>query len=326
MILPVLDEAESIDDVLADILDQDYRGPLEVIVADGGSKDGTRERLEDWAKRDSRITVVHNSKRRQAFGLNLAAARATGAVLVRADGHTRYTSDYVTRSVHVLHELGGAVGGPMTPEGTTSFGRAVAAAMRSPLTMGPGRFHHANAREEVDTVYLGAFSRFEFEEIGGFRALPSGSSEDADFYFRWRRSGRRVHVDPAIVSAYRPRDTPGALWRQYLRYGLGKAEMLWLNRSLPSPRPLAPTILIFGLGATLVFGAVAAVWQPFIVLSGGWLLLLIWVGARSEVSPLGVVAAAGIMHLAYGVGMVWGLLRGPGPILHLRNGECDTSP
>jgi glycosyltransferase involved in cell wall biosynthesis len=326
VILPVLNEAESIDDVLGDILAQDYPGPLEVIVADGGSGDGTLERLEGWTKRDSRVIVVHNPRRRQAFGLNVAAARAAGSVLVRADGHTRYAPDYVSRSVRALEELGGAVGGPMTPQGATSFGRAVAAAMNSPLTMGPGRFHHAVAREEVDTVYLGSFELSDFEAIGGFRALPSGSSEDADFYFRWRRSGLRVHVDPAIVSTYRPRDTPGELWRQYFRYGLGKAEMLWLNRSLPSPRPLAPMLLVVALAATLVLGAFTADWWPAVVAVGSWALLLIFVAARSTAPSVGVVAAAGIMHLAYGVGIVWGLLRGPGPIRHLRSGECDTSP
>jgi glycosyltransferase involved in cell wall biosynthesis len=44
VILPVLNEAEHIDGVLDDLLGQDYDGPLEVIVADGGSTDGTREK------------------------------------------------------------------------------------------------------------------------------------------------------------------------------------------------------------------------------------------------------------------------------------------
>ena len=318
MILPVLDEVETIDDVIGDLLAQDYPGPLEIVVADGGSIDGTLEKLDSWERRDSRVRVVDNPRRRQAFGLNLAAEEAGGSVLIRADGHSRYAPDYVSLSVVALEELGGAVGGPMSPAGADRFGRAVAAAMNSRLTMGPGRFHHATSREEVDTVYLGAFAKVDFQEVGGFRAFPSGSSEDADFYFRWRKSGRKVHVDPAIVSEYRPRDHPGRLWRQYYNYGLGKAEMLWLNGRLPSLRPLAPVVLILSLVVTVITGAVIGTWWPFVVALAGWVLLLIWVALRSVAPPLGVVAAAGIMHLAYGLGMVWGLIRGPGPIRHLR--------
>ena len=41
VILAVLDEAEFIDGVISDLLAQDYDGPMQVIVADGGSTDGT---------------------------------------------------------------------------------------------------------------------------------------------------------------------------------------------------------------------------------------------------------------------------------------------
>jgi hypothetical protein len=105
-------------------------------------------------------------------------------------------------------ELDAAIGGRMNPVGRTRFGRAVAAAMNSPLTMGPARFHHAGAREEVDTVYLGAFSGKASRRSAASATFPSGSSEDADFYYRWRRSGRRVFVDPAIVTATPP-GSPG---------------------------------------------------------------------------------------------------------------------
>jgi succinoglycan biosynthesis protein ExoA len=176
--------------------------------------------------------------------------------------------------------------------------------------MGPGRFHHATKREAVDTVYLGTFRASEFKELGGFRHLPSGSSEDADFYFRWRTSGRLVFVDPLIVSAYTPRDTPARLWAQYLRYGLGKAEMLWLNGRLPSLRPLAPISLIGGLVVTGIIG-VQGTWWPFVALIGTWLVVLAWVGFTGRESVFRTTLAAGIMQLAYGLGAFWGLLRGP---------------
>jgi len=318
VILPVLDEADHIDDVMTDLITQDYPGPIEVIVADGGSTDGTLQKLAAVAEQDGRVRVIENPDVRQAFGLNRAAAEARGDILVRADGHTRFAPDYVRRSVEVLSDTGGAVGGRMSPEGRTAYGRAVMAAMRSPLTMGPGRFHHATEREEVDTVYLGAFSRVEFAELGGFRPFPSGTSEDADFYYRWRSSGRKVFVDPCIVSTYTPRDTPRSLGRQYFRYGQGKAEMLWLNGVLPSLRPMAPLLLVLGAVAGVAVGIATGVWWPLLAILGVWLLLLLGVAVASGESIPRVLSAASIMHLAYGLGMVWGLILGPSPIRHIR--------
>jgi glycosyltransferase involved in cell wall biosynthesis len=314
VIIAVLDEADLIDRALSDLLGQDYTGPMEFIIADGGSTDGTAEKVAEWATRDHRLTVVPNPERRQAHGLNLAAERATGEILVRADGHTAFAPDYVRASVEVLEETGGAVGGRMYPVGRTRFGRAVAAAMMSPLTMGPGKFHHSVIREEVDTVYLGAIRREQFKVIGGFRPFPSGTSEDADFYFRLRRGGGKVYVDPTIRSEYTPRDHPGALWRQYFRYGMGKSEMLWRNRTLPSWRPLAPFGLVLGFLVLTVVGLVTQVWVPLMVFAALWLLLLVWVAARADESAPGVVLAAGIMHLAYGMGELWGLMRGRGAV------------
>jgi glycosyltransferase involved in cell wall biosynthesis len=317
ILLPVLNEEDSIGPTLDDLLGQDYAGTLEVVVADGMSTDRTRELVVERASGDRRLRLVDNPLRRQAPGLNTAASVASGEVLVRADGHSRYAPDYVSASVSALAQLGGAVGGRMSPVGVDGFSRAVASAMDSPLTMGPARFHHADGREEVDTVYLGAFTREDFEAIGGFRAFPSGSSEDADFYYRWRRSGRRIHIDPGIVSSYTPRRDPGSLWRQYWRYGQGKAEMFWANGRFPSWRPLAPMTLVVGLAAGLVMGLAAGSWLPLLALGGSWLLVLA-VAARGRQDPLLVMLVAGLMHLAYGIGGLWGALRGPWAVRALR--------
>jgi len=310
IILPVYNEIETIEDSMASLRAQDYPGPLEIIVAEGGSTDGTARLLEDLADNDSDLSIIGNPHRRQAQGLNLAARAAGGVYLTRADGHTIYAADYVSRSVIAALETGAAAGGPMNPVGSTWFSRSVAAAMNSRLTMGPARFHHATEREFVDTVYLGTFRKDEFEAIGGFRALPSGAAEDADFYARWRASGRRVVVDPSIRSSYEPRQRPGELWRQYYRYGLGKAEMLWLNGAFPTWRPLAPLAFVVALLATLLLGIFGVSWLPLLVIVVSWLGIVGVASRKAGVHIPGVFIAAAIMHTAYGIGVGSGLLRG----------------
>jgi len=318
VILPVFNEIDTIDETISSLLGQDYDGALDIIVADGGSSDGTVERLGQMSTKDPRLVLIDNDRQRQSFGLNAAAAASSSSLLVRADGHTRYAEDYVSRSVETVLDTGAAAGGRMNPVGSNHFGRAVAAAMNSPLTMGPARFHHADRREEVDTVYLGAFPRDDFLEIGGFRAFPSGAAEDADFYHRWRKTGRRVVVDPVIHSEYTPRDNARSLWSQYYRYGVGKAEMLWVNGRFPSWRPLVPALLIVGLAATALVGLLADLWWPLAATLGAWLAVVGSVAVRSGESIPRVMGAAMIMHASYGIGVLHGVLRGPRPVKHLR--------
>lgn len=318
IILAILNEESHIDEVLSDLTRQDYVGSYEIVVADGGSDDGTRQVVAQWSKRDSRVRLVDNARKRQAFGLNAAANAANGDILIRADGHTSYSPNYVSSSVRALDGTNMAVGGPMTPVGRGRFGRAVAAAMSNPLSMGPAKFHHASKRQPVDTVFLGAFPKADFNEIGGFRSLPSGSSEDADFYFRWRQSGRSVYVDPAIISEYYPRESAGALWRQYFRYGLGKAEMFWINGRLPSWRPLAPLALVLGLLVAITLSVLASNYVVLTLLLGSWLTVLAWVGSRSDEPQWRVMAAAVIMHLSYGIGAGLGFARGPFALKYLK--------
>jgi glycosyltransferase involved in cell wall biosynthesis len=307
VMLPVLNEAASIDACLESLAAQDYRGPIEILVADGGSTDETLERLASWSDQLPHLRIFDNPDLVQSAGLNLLAEVAHSEVLIRADAHTRYAPDYLSRSVQSLAETGAAaVGGPMVPEGTTPFGRAVAAAFRSPLAIGPARFHHATEATEADTVYLGAVRKKTWESIGGMRTLPSLVAEDADFYYRLRQDGGRVLIDPAICSTYQPRQGLGALWRQFYRYGVGKADMLYINGQFPSWRPLAPLALILGLGAG-VFAALSG--RPWLLIGGlaAWLAVLL---VASRLRPL-VLTATAVMHLAYGLGLLRGLLRRP---------------
>ena len=308
--LAVFNEAAAIDECLASLAAQDYEGRWEVLVADGGSTDGTVDRIGEWSEQ-LRIRIFDNPDRLQSKGLNLLAEVATADILVRADAHTTYAPDYLSQSVSALLTTGAsAVGGPMRPEGSTAFGRAVARAYRSKVGIGPAPFHHSDESVEADTVYLGTMPRQTFLEHGGLRTMPSGVAEDADFYYRLRKDGGRVLVVPTISSRYRPRQTPSALWRQFYRYGLGKADMLYVNGEFPSWRPLAPLALLIGLLAALVVGLASGWWVPLLIIAALWFLVVI-IGGRG--SPTGIVAIA-IMHIAYGLGLVRGLLRAPSAV------------
>lgn len=306
IILPVLDEYDAIDACLGSLRAQDYQGPFEVVVADGGSTDGTLDSLRIWAETWPAVRVLENPDRVQSVGLWRAASSTSAEILIRADAHTTYAPDYVRRSVELLDSGDAvAVGGPLRPVEGTGFARAVGAAMTHPLGVGPARFHTGTAAGPVDTVYLGAFRRDDFLAIGGMRTLPTGVAEEADLYFRWRRAGRSVWLDPEIRSEYTPRATPQALWRQFYRYGLGKADMLIVNGEFPSLRPLAPLGLIVALLIGLAVTPIS--WWPI------GALLMVWLGTLAIAMRfrVGVVVAAAIMHMSYGFGLLRGLLRRP---------------
>lgn len=310
--MPLLNEEAGLGEVMQSLQSQDYPGEWELVAVDGGSEDETVPSLLSWAGKLPGLVVIPcpDGRRNLTESLNLACASATGSITVRADAHTVYECDYLRRNVQALQQSGAdLVGGPMRPQGSSPFGEAVAKAMRNPWVAGPARYRQVAACGPADTVYLGAMHRTLLLQLG-FRRLPSGVAEDADLAYRIRLQGGKVLLEPGIRSIYRPRSTPTTLWRQFYRYGKGKAEMLYANRHLPSLRPLAPLALVSGLLVTAVAAPTLRWWWGFPLLVGIWSGYLL---AVTRANPRCWVAAA-LMQLSYGLGIAVGLALGPGRV------------
>ena len=310
--MPLLNEEPGLDEVMESLRRQTYPGEWELVAVDGGSSDGTVPTLHSWSGNLPHLTVIlsPDGPRDLTESLNLALRSATGEIAVRADAHTVYRSDYLSRNVEALEQTGAdLVGGPMCPVGETPFGRAVAAAMGNPWIVGPAPYRRVRVRRPADTVYLGAIRRKRLLELR-YRRFPSGVAEDTDLAYRLRKQGGSVVLDPAISSRYRTRSTPAKLWKQFYLYGKGKAEMLYANRAFPSLRPLAPIGLILGLGLSLVMAPIRGWWWLFPLPTAVWLGYLgIVTGARPR-----QWAAAAIMQLSNGLGIAIGLAGGPGRV------------
>ena len=214
VVMVVREEARHLEEAVGSILAQDYPGSLTVAVAVGPSKDGTEQVAAGMAARDPRVVVVSNPTGRTPAGLNAAVAATTQPVIVRVDGHSVLPEGYVRRGVEILEETGAVnTGGVMAAEGTTSFERAVAAAMSSPFGVGGGRFHYGGEPGPADTVYLGIFRREALEAAGGYDERFT-RAQDWELNHRLRGSGGLVWFAPELRVTYRPRATLGALARQ----------------------------------------------------------------------------------------------------------------
>ena len=163
--MPCLNEMQYIEACLRSVFEQDYPPDrLEILVADGGSKDGTRELVQRFAAGDGRVVLVDNPGRLQAAGMNAAILRARGDIVVRMDVHCEYETSFVRKCVEVLERTGAEnVGGAARTRARTSFQRAVSAALESPLGVGGSAYRSGLQEGFVDTVFPGAFPRRVFE-------------------------------------------------------------------------------------------------------------------------------------------------------------------
>jgi glycosyltransferase involved in cell wall biosynthesis len=305
VILPVLNEAKYLEEAVNAILDQDFEGLLEIILAVGPSHDETEIIAQKLMQKDSRIVVVANPSGRTAAGLNLAVAATRYSIIVRVDGHARIPKNYLTLAYETLRETGAVnVGGIMAAEGQSVFEKSVARAMRSPLGVGASRFHTGGGSGSVDTVYLGAFRKQALLNVGGFDERFT-RAQDWELNFRLRSAGGVVYFDPRLVVTYRPRGTVRALAKQYFEYGRWRRVVSRRHEGTINYRYLAPPFTVIGVVSSIVLGATLT---PLLFIPAlTYALFILIASARIGKSLPEFVSMPLIlltMHMSWGIGFL----------------------
>jgi glycosyltransferase involved in cell wall biosynthesis len=225
LIATVKNEAASIGSFLQSLATQ-TRLPDNVVIVDGGSCDGTVERIEAFRPRlGCPLRVEVRPGANIAQGRNAAIRLARGDVLACTDAGVRLAPDWLAQLVAPLE--------------------------RNPLLDVAAGFFVADPHT-VFELALGATTLPDVEEIDGARFLPSSRSvafrrraweragsypewldycEDVVFDLALRRSGARVTFVPAAVVYFRPRPTVATFMCQYYRYARGDGRAgLWPRR------------------------------------------------------------------------------------------------
>lgn len=258
-VMPVLNEADYLEEAVNSILTQDYDGEKELVIALGPSTDNTDVVARRLADEDARITLVDNPKGRTPIALNLAIKESIHPIIMRVDAHSELPSNYTRRGVETLYRVGAHdVGGLMDARGRTPVQRAIAAAYHSKFGFGGPAYHSGAPEGEAESAYLGIFRREVFDEVG-FYDENMWRAQDWELCLRIRQAGHKVWFDPELKVGYYPRDTFKALARQSYASGTWRGE---IARRFPEGKSLRhdiPPLLLAGVS----LGSVALAVAPF---------------------------------------------------------------
>ena len=305
IILPVLNEADHLNESLRSILSQDYLGDIEIILAIGPSHDGTEKIAQALAQKDSRIVLVENPSGRTASALNIAIAATKYSIIVRVDGHSQIPKNYLTLVSEILEKTGAVnVGGVMDAQGRTLFESGVARAMKSALGVGASRFHTGGAAGEVDTVYLGAFRKEALIAVGCFDERFT-RAQDWELNHRLRSAGGKIYFDPRLVVTYRPRSTVLALAKQYFNYGRWRRVVSRTHQGTINYRYLAPPIAVLGSSLSILMSLFFS--TIFIVPLAIYLFFILLASFRIARSIGEIICMPLIlltMHISWGIGFI----------------------
>jgi rSAM/selenodomain-associated transferase 2 len=208
VVLPVLNEAAGIRDALAAL--QPWRSAgVEIVVADGGSSDGTAQLARDLCER------VVSSPRGRAAQMNAGAAATRGTALLFLHADTRPPADTPALIGAALRDGAGWGRFDVRIDGRPALLPVIAAMM--------------NVRSRLSGIATGDqaifCSRALFERLGGFADIAL--MEDIDFSRRARRLQRPACLRARVLTSGRRWEKHGLLrtvllmWRLRLRYFFG---------------------------------------------------------------------------------------------------------
>jgi succinoglycan biosynthesis protein ExoA len=320
VVVPCYNEQATIRNLLLAVYEQSFpRDQIEVIIADGKSTDHTVQEIIQFQKEflDLNVRIVENPKRIIPAGLNEGIRAAQGEFIIRLDGHSAPSQDYIKRCITDLESgKGENVGGAweIKPRNSTWQARSIAIAASHPLAAGDARYRIGGQSQAVDTVPFGAFRRTLVEEIGYYDENLL-TNEDYELNTRIRKAGKIVWFNPEIRSTYFAPASFKGLARQYGRYGFWKAKMLKLHPEAIRWRQALPPLFVLSLLILGISGFFfTPIWVVLMLELACYLLALGGAGLVSCVKEknfafiIGIPFAIGTMHFAWGSSFLWSFI------------------
>ena len=268
VIIPVYNGMSTLPKCLESLERQDYPRPLEVIVVDDGSSDGSGDYAESKG-----CKVIRQRNQGPGVARNKGADIASGELLVFTDADCVLDSDFVTELVMPVMEEGVAGSQGMF------YSRQKNIIARFIQLETSERYNRKTQAEYIDLLatFAACYRRDVFLENGGFN--DNYSSEDAEFSFRLTDRGYKMVLAPKAMCEHLHYES----FFKFIRYKYKRAYWtVWLYRQYPNrlvKDPLTPksrkSMMLFMV--LVVLSLIAGIWWKwalYIALASAVILIL----------------------------------------------------
>ncbi|MFD5404205.1 bifunctional polysaccharide deacetylase/glycosyltransferase family 2 protein [Streptomyces griseorubiginosus] len=263
VIVPAYNEKECIANTLESLARSTH--PIEVIVVDDGSSDGTSEIAREAARRlgMTNVRIIRQENAGKPAALNNGVRNACHDIVVMMDGDTVFEPDTVRQLVQPFadEEVGAVAGNAKVGNRNTVIG----AWQHIEYVMGfnlDRRMYDLLRCMPTIPGAIGAFRRDAVLQVGGMS--EDTLAEDTDITIAMHRAGWRV-VYQEHARAWT--EAPGSLkqlWSQRYRWSYGTMQALWKHRKSLTDRGPSGRFGRVGMPLVVIFQIVTPVFAPLI--------------------------------------------------------------
>jgi len=319
VVMPVKNESSFIKEAVDQLLVQKYpKDRYEIIVADGLSTDNTRDIVKEISKDYPNVKLHNNPDQLSSAGRNIGFKNGVGEYFVVVDGHCIIDDQHFLNNIaeSFLKSSAACLGRPqpvILPE-EPSMQRAIALARSSKIGHSSNSFIHSDKEAFVSPVSVGcAYTKDVFDKVG-YLDETFDACEDVDFNYRVEKAGLKAFFSPRIAVKYYPRESLNALYRQLIRYGVGRAKFIFKHPENFNFDMMVPLVFLGGM----VFGPLLGLISHYFIFIYGtvvilYILLLLTVSCklRGEFGPrfiMKIFLAFIVVHFTLGFGLLKGII------------------
>ncbi|MGW3044818.1 bifunctional polysaccharide deacetylase/glycosyltransferase family 2 protein [Kitasatospora sp. NPDC001159] len=259
VIVPAYNEIAGIEPAVRSLLASDH--PVEVIVVDDGSTDGTADLVESLNLPYVRVIRQENAGKPAALNTGIAAARAE--LLVMVDGDTVFEPDAVRMLVQPFADpaVGAVSGNAKVVNRGGLLGRWQHIEYVVGFNLDRRLFDLAECMPTVPGA-VGAFRRSALLAAGGVG--EETLAEDTDLTMALCRDGWRVVYEERAKAWTEAPASLSALWRQRYRWCYGTLQAMWKHRGALTQRGQAGKLGRRGLLYLLMFQVLLPLLAPVV--------------------------------------------------------------
>jgi cellulose synthase/poly-beta-1,6-N-acetylglucosamine synthase-like glycosyltransferase/peptidoglycan/xylan/chitin deacetylase (PgdA/CDA1 family) len=259
VLVPAYNEAKCIENTVHSLMASEH--PIEIIVIDDGSSDGTARIVEDL--RLPNVRVVRQLNAGKPAALNRGLANAGHDIIVMMDGDTVFEPETVGELVQPFSDPRvGAVAGNAKVGNRDSL---IGAWQHIEYVMGfnlDRRMYDILRCMPTIPGAVGAFRRTALERVGGMS--DDTLAEDTDITMALHRDGWRVvYTEKARAWTEAP-ESVQQLWSQRYRWSYGTMQAIWKHRRALVERGPSGRFGRVGLPLVALFMVLAPLLAPLI--------------------------------------------------------------